>query len=76
MPEIVALSKADAIDRKTAEALRMKFRKAAGVRPLILSSVSGEGVETVLRAIAAQVAETKSAPDNTVPAEKTEAWRS
>ena len=75
-PEIVALSKADAIDRKTAEALRLKFRKAAGIRPLILSSVSGEGVEAVLRAIAAQVAATKSASGNIIPAEKTEAWRS
>src|SRR5665213_2844426 len=75
-PEIVALSKADAIDRKTAEALRLKFRKAAGIRPLILSTVSGEGVEAVLRAIAAQVAATKSASGNIIPAEKTEAWRS
>ena len=75
-PEIVALSKADAIDRRTADALRQEFRKAVGVRPLILSSVSGEGVEAVLRAIAVQVASAKSAPADVIPAEKTEAWRS
>ncbi len=72
----MALSKTDAIDRKTADALRLKLRKAAGVRPLLLSSVSGEGVEAVLRGIAAEVASAKAAAGNVIPAAKVEAWRS
>jgi len=75
-PEIIALSKVDAVDKKTADALRLKFRKATGIRPLLLSSVSGEGVDVVLRAIAAEVATAKAAPGNVIPAAETEAWRS
>src|SRR5450432_3503460 len=75
-PEIIALSKVDAVDKKTADALRLKFRKATGVRPLLLSSVSGEGVDVVLRAIAAEVATAKAASGNVIPAAKAEAWRS
>jgi GTP-binding protein len=75
-PEIVALSKVDAVDKKTADALRLRFRKATGVRPLLLSSVSGEGVDVVLRAIAAGVATAKAAPGNVLRAAKTEARRS
>jgi GTP-binding protein len=60
-PEIVALSKIDAVDKKTADALRQKFRKAVGIRPLILSAVSGEGVETALRTLAQPIAETRTA---------------
>ena len=54
-PEIVALSKADAVpkdDMKKARALK----KAAGAEPLIVSAASGEGVREALRALAAEVA--------------------
>jgi len=73
--EIVALTKADAIDIKTAKAVQQALRKAAGVRPLVMSSVSGAGVEAVLRAIAAEAAAAKKARGE-VSAEKEEAWRS
>jgi GTP-binding protein len=60
-PEVVALSKVDAIDKKTADALRQKFRKAVGIRPLVVSAVSGENVEAVLRTLAGPIAETRAA---------------
>ncbi|HVY18629.1 MAG TPA: GTPase ObgE [Bauldia sp.] len=75
-PEIVALTKSDAIDEKTAKSVQLKLRKAAGVRPLILSAVSGEGVQPALRAIALEVEKAKAQLDDVVPAEKEEAWRS
>jgi GTP-binding protein len=74
-PEIVAISKADAFDAKRADEVRKALRKAAGVRALILSAVSGDGVPAVLRALALQVKAEKTADPNVVPAEKTEAWR-
>ncbi len=58
--EIVALTKIDAIDAKAAKAVQTKLRKAAGVRPLLMSAVSGEGVEAALRAIAQIAAEAKA----------------
>jgi GTP-binding protein len=74
--EIVALSKIDAIDEKTAKAIQLTLRKAAGVRPLLISAVSGDGVETVLRAIATAIAKAKAQKDDLVPSDKDEAWRS
>ncbi|MEJ0011076.1 MAG: GTPase ObgE [Bauldia sp.] len=74
--EIVALTKVDAIDAKTAKSVQTKLRKAAGVRPLLMSAVSGEGVEAVLRAVAQIAAEAKAARGDVIPAEKEEAWRS
>ena len=61
-PEIVALSKADAIDRKVADAKRQALRKAVGIRAVIVSAVSGEGVEGALRAIAGEIASANGAP--------------
>ena len=56
--------------------IRHKLRKTAGVRPLILSAVSGAGVQEALRAIAAEIAARKKPNTNVIPAEKEEAWRS
>jgi GTP-binding protein len=72
--EIVALTKIDAIDARAAKSLQTKLRKAAGARPLLMSAVSGEGVEAVLRAVATVVAEAKAV--DIIPADKEEAWRS
>ena len=74
-PEVVALTKADATDRKAHDKVRQAFRKSVGIRPLILSAVSGEGVATALRALATQIADAKATAAPTVPAEKEEAWR-
>src|SRR3954469_6412237 len=50
-PEIVALSKADALDEAMLKEQRARLRRAAKRAPLVLSSVSGEGVQEALRAL-------------------------
>ncbi|WP_019401047.1 GTPase ObgE [Chelatococcus sp. GW1] len=54
-PEIVALSKADALDPETRKQQLARLKRAAGRTPLVLSAASGEGVETALRALLAEI---------------------
>jgi GTP-binding protein len=56
-PEIVALSKADALDAATLKQQKERLRRAAGRTPLVLSAVSGAGVPEALRALMAVIAE-------------------
>ncbi len=49
--EIVALSKADALDDETKKKQIAKLKKACGHAPLLLSAHSGEGVTDALRGI-------------------------
>jgi GTPase len=50
-PEIVALSKADAMTKETIKAQIAKLKKACRKTPMVLSAQSGEGVQDVLRAL-------------------------
>lgn len=50
-PEIVALSKIDALDEETLKAQFDRLKRAAKKRPLLLSAVSGEGVEAALTSL-------------------------
>jgi GTPase len=50
-PEIVALSKADALTPEMVESQTAKLKKACKKTPLVLSSASGKGVPEVLRAL-------------------------
>ncbi|MFL5077022.1 MAG: GTPase ObgE, partial [Microvirga sp.] len=50
-PEIVALSKADALDPDTLKEQTARLRRAAKRAPLALSSASGQGVREALRAL-------------------------
>ena len=50
-PEIVALSKADAMTKEAIKAQIAKLKKACKKTPLVLSSQSGEGVQEALRAL-------------------------
>ena len=50
-PEIVALSKADALDPETLKEQIARLKRAAKRAPLLLSSASGEGVREALRAL-------------------------
>jgi GTP-binding protein len=54
-PEIVALSKADAVPRDEIKKKARAVKKAAGAAPLVVSAASGEGVTECLRALAAEV---------------------
>jgi GTP-binding protein len=56
-PEIVALSKADAVPKDELRKKALALRKKAGAEPLIVSAASGAGVPQVLRALAAEVSE-------------------
>src|ERR1035437_4544839 len=50
-PEIVALSKADALTPEVIKTQTAKLKKACKKTPLVLSSASGQGVKDVLRAL-------------------------
>jgi GTP-binding protein len=54
-PEIVALNKADAIPKAALAKKRAALEKACGHKVMVISGVSGEGVEGVLRAIAKEI---------------------
>jgi len=51
-PEIVALSKCDALDPETIAARRKTLARAAGADPLVLSAVAGTGLREALGAVA------------------------
>ncbi|WP_284179994.1 GTPase ObgE [Rhabdaerophilum sp. SD176] len=50
-PEILALSKVDALDAETLKKQVDRLKRAAGRKPLLLSAVSGQGVPEALRAL-------------------------
>jgi GTP-binding protein len=58
-PEVVALSKVDALEEKMREKKLKALNKAASGGVVALSAVSGEGVEAVLRALAKVIADDK-----------------
>jgi GTP-binding protein len=53
--EILALNKIDALDDETRAAKQAELEAVAGVKPLLISGVSGEGVTELLRAAYRQV---------------------
>jgi GTP-binding protein len=71
-PEIVALSKADALDPDTLKEQVARLKRAAKRKPLVLSSASGLGVQDALRAITREIDEGKAAEAERQPAE---AWQ-
>ena len=58
-PEVVALSKADALTPEAIAAQMAKLKKACKKTPLVLSSASGQGVPEILRALWTVVGETR-----------------
>jgi GTP-binding protein len=69
-PEVVALSKSDAVDAKTLATLRRKLAKKSGGEVLTLSAASGEGVAAALDALVAAIG-VEEAPTGQTEA----AWR-
>lgn len=53
--EIVALSKADALDAETLAAKSAELKKAARKTPLVLSAVSGQGIKEALYALSREI---------------------
>ncbi|MFZ0621664.1 MAG: GTPase ObgE [Pseudolabrys sp.] len=66
-PEIVALSKADAMTKDAIKAQSAKLKKACKKTPLVVSAQSHEGVQELLRALAAIIekAQKNSQPEET-----------
>ncbi|MBS3649896.1 GTPase ObgE [Pseudaminobacter sp. 19-2017] len=54
-PEIVALCQADTLDAEGRKKKLASLKRAAGRTPLMLSAVSGEGVEAALRSLMAEI---------------------
>jgi len=54
-PEIVALNKADALGKELSEDVAKDFEKATGVKPILISGVSKEGVDKALFALNAVI---------------------
>ncbi|RVC80471.1 GTPase ObgE [Mesorhizobium sp. M4A.F.Ca.ET.022.05.2.1] len=69
--EIVALSQIDILDAEARKKKVASLKRAAGRAPLLLSAVTGEGVEAVQRALMAVVAEARDA----VPAPVDTRWQ-
>ncbi|MER9021626.1 GTPase ObgE [Mesorhizobium sp. M0815] len=59
--EIVALSQVDILDADARKKKAASLKRAAGRAPMLLSAVTGEGVEAVLRALMAVVAKAREA---------------
>ena len=69
--EIVALAKIDALDDETRSLKAAELAEASGSEPLLLSAVSGEGVNSALFALARVIerVESEQATDDQTPAE-------
>ena len=67
-PEVLAISKADAIAPEALKKVRTALKRAAKKEPLVVSAVSGQGVPEVLRAISRHLS--GSPPAEPSPAEK------
>jgi GTP-binding protein len=60
-PEIVALSQADTLQPDERKKKLAALKKACGREPVLLSAATGEGVETALRALVAEIGEVRAA---------------
>jgi GTPase len=66
-PEVVALSKADAVPKDELKKKARALKKVAGAEPLIVSAATGEGVPQVLRALAAEIKSVRAAKKQETP---------
>jgi len=73
-PEIVALSKADALTPELRKSQVARLKRAAKTTPLVLSSASGEGVREALRALL-KVIDRAVEPGTRQPEASAAAWQ-
>jgi GTP-binding protein len=71
-PEIVALNKIDSIPKAQIAKKKASLEKASGGRVFLLSGVTGEGVQDVLRALAKEIAKRRAGPAKSKARER--AW--
>ena len=74
-PEILALSKIDALTEEEIAARQEMLAEAAGRTPILLSAVSGAGVDTALRLLVREIGVAATPDPNGVPVEAVESWR-
>jgi len=72
-PEIVALSKADAMTPEAIKQQTAKLKKAAGKTAVVLSSASGQGVQDTLRALFKFIDQDRASADS--QPEPEQAWQ-
>jgi GTPase len=60
-PEVLVLSKADAVPKDELKKKVRALKKATGVDPLVVSAATGEGVQEVLRALAVEIEKLRTA---------------
>ena len=73
--EIVALSKADALDPETLKSKFEELKKASRKTPLVLSAVSGKGIKEALYAITREIGKVDTQEDESDPDRKDESWQ-
>ncbi|WP_127090371.1 GTPase ObgE [Aquabacter cavernae] len=73
-PEIVALSKIDALSPELLKQQKERLQRAAKKKPMLISAQSGQGVQEALRALLDVVAATR-AEEKKAAAKPKEAWR-
>jgi GTPase len=73
--EIVALSKADALDDETLKTKFEELKKASRKTPLVLSAVSGKGIKEALYAITREIGKADAQDDESDPGRKDESWQ-
>lgn len=61
-PRLIALSKIDALDDEMLDAARAELAEVAGAEVMALSSVSGAGMETVLRGLRREIDADRAGP--------------
>jgi GTP-binding protein len=77
-PEVVALSKADAVPKDELKKKVRALKKKARTEALIVSAATGEGVPQVLRALAAKIKSVRTAKQQEAPAgapSQSQRWR-
>jgi GTP-binding protein len=74
-PEIVALSKIDALDAATRKDQMARLKRAARQTPLALSAASGEGVQEALRALLAIITEARAQETEAAAPVEDEGWK-
>jgi len=73
-PEIIALSKIDALTPEEIKKQAAKLKKACKTTPLVLSSASGKGVQEALRALVEVIGPARAPSEEEEPAPNEEAW--
>ncbi|MFY8153493.1 MAG: GTPase, partial [Hyphomicrobiales bacterium] len=74
-PEVVALSKVDALAPEILKEQVARLKRAAKRAPIILSAASGQGVQDALRALMAVIDEARETERTTATIPAPEAWR-